>query len=76
MANLYLPLVGIVIDSVTGLHGAGAVSSGVGTSDVTTPIIDQITAQQIAGSAMFGTIESMRNNDMNNVSLENLLLYH
>ena len=30
-------------------------------------IIDQITAQQIAGSAMFGTIESMRNNDLNNV---------
>ena len=30
-------------------------------------IIDQITAQQIAGSAMFGTIESMRNNDLSNV---------
>ena len=30
-------------------------------------IIDQITAQQIAGSAMFGTIESMRNNDLNHV---------
>ena len=28
--------------------------------EVTTPIIDQITAQQIAGSAMFGTVENMR----------------
>ena len=32
-------------------------------------IIDQITAQQIAGSAMFGTIESMRSNDLSNVRL-------
>ena len=66
VANLYLPLVGIVIDCVTGLHGAGELQSQA--TDVTTPIIDQITAQQIAGSAMFGTIENMRSNDMHNVS--------
>ena len=51
---------------VTGLHGAGELQSQA--TDVTTPIIDQITAQQIAGSAMFGTIENMRSNDMHNVS--------
>merc|ERR1719300_153733 len=64
VANLYLPLVGIVIDSVAGLHGAGLLTSA--QADVTTPIIDQITAQQIAGSAMFGTIENMRTNDLHN----------
>ena len=35
VANLYLPLIGIVIDSVPGLHGAGEVHSAA--TDVTTP---------------------------------------
>ena len=60
-----------MIDSVAGLHGAGLLTSA--QADVTTPIIDQITAQQIAGSAMFGTIENMRTNDLHNVSFHELL---
>ncbi|XP_023320823.1 dedicator of cytokinesis protein 7, partial [Eurytemora carolleeae] len=58
VANLYLPLVGIIIDNVGCLHGATELYNS--RDEVTTPIIDQITAQQIAGSAMFGTVENMR----------------
>ena len=47
----------MILDSVSSLHGATELT---GTHDVTTPIIDQITAQQIAGSAMFGTVENMQ----------------
>ena len=57
---------GIIIDAVGALHGAAELQAS--RDDATTPIIDQITAQQIAGSAMFGTLESMRNTDMQNVS--------
>ena len=60
-------LSGIIIDAVGALHGAAELQAS--RDDATTPIIDQITAQQIAGSAMFGTLESMRNNDMQNVSI-------
>ena len=59
---------GLLLCCYSGLAGAGHVTGAPG-QDVTTPIIDQITAQQIAGSAMFGTIENMRNNDMHNVSI-------
>ena len=48
---------GVILDSVGSLHGATELT---GSHDVTTPIIDQITAQQIAGSAMFGTVENMQ----------------
>ena len=48
---------GVILDSVGSLHGATDLT---GSHDVTTPIIDQITAQQIAGSAMFGTVENMQ----------------
>ena len=48
---------GVILDSVGSLHGATELTGG---HDVTTPIIDQITAQQIAGSAMFGTVENMQ----------------
>lgn len=64
VANLYLPVIGIIIDAVGALHGAAELQAS--RDDATTPIIDQITAQQIAGSAMFGTLESMRNTDMQN----------
>merc|ERR1719206_496775 len=64
VANLYLPVIGIIIDAVGALHGAAELQAS--RDDATTPIIDQITAQQIAGSAMFGTIENMRNTDMQN----------
>ena len=47
----------MILDSVGSLHGATELT---GSHDVTTPIIDQITAQQIAGSAMFGTVENMQ----------------
>ena len=50
--------------------------------EVTTPIIDQITAQQIAGSAMFGTVENMREPQSQQVTrlmqllLMEILRYH
>ena len=53
--RLFAP--GVILDSVGSLHGATELT---GSHDVTTPIIDQITAQQIAGSAMFGTVENMQ----------------
>lgn len=56
VANLYLPLIGIIIDAVGALHGASELAAG--REEATTPVIDQLTAQQIAGSAMFGTIEN------------------
>ena len=53
----YAIAAGVILDSVGSLHGATELT---GSHDVTTPIIDQITAQQIAGSAMFGTVENMQ----------------
>ena len=55
ISRLFAP--GVILDSVGSLHGATELT---GSHDVTTPIIDQITAQQIAGSAMFGTVENMQ----------------
>ena len=40
-----------------------------------TPIIDQITALQIAGSAMFGTAEGMKDPPSSQVKVEYNILY-